>query len=101
LKTGKLSLKKEAAGKVRVFAIVDAWTQSLLKPLHTSLFEILSHIPQDGTFNQLKPVLSLMENKDLTKFYSFDLSPATDRLPFALQTDILSLLFENRETAEA
>jgi len=32
---GQLSLKEEAAGKVRVFAMVDIWTQSLLKPLHS------------------------------------------------------------------
>jgi len=31
---GKLSLKVEPAGKVRVFAMVDAITQSALKPLH-------------------------------------------------------------------
>jgi len=42
-----------------------------------------------------------MENKSLVKFYSFDLSAATDRLPIALQTDILTLLFNDRLTAEA
>lgn len=31
---GQLSTKKEAAGKIRVFALVDIWTQSVLKPLH-------------------------------------------------------------------
>jgi hypothetical protein len=31
---GQLALKKEAAGKIRVFAMVDVWTQSVLKPLH-------------------------------------------------------------------
>jgi len=33
--------------------------------------------------------------------YSYDLSAATDRLPIELQVDLLSLLFGNRETAEA
>lgn len=31
---GQLAIKEEAAGKVRVFAMVDVWTQSALKPLH-------------------------------------------------------------------
>lgn len=31
---GQLSIKEEAAGKVRVFAMVDIWTQILLSPLH-------------------------------------------------------------------
>jgi hypothetical protein len=51
-KIGKLSTKKEAAGKVRVFAMVDVWTQSLLKPLHLALFEFLKSLPNDGTFDQ-------------------------------------------------
>lgn len=51
-KIGKLSTKKEAAGKIRVFAMVDVWTQSLLKPLHLALFEFLKSLPNDGTFDQ-------------------------------------------------
>lgn len=31
---GKLSKKLEAAGKIRIFAITDVWTQSVLKSLH-------------------------------------------------------------------
>lgn len=31
---GRLSFKEEAAGKLRVFAMVDVFTQSMLKPLH-------------------------------------------------------------------
>jgi len=40
-------------------------------------------------------------NKGKMDLYSFDLSAATDRLPIDLQVDLLSLLFDNRETAEA
>jgi hypothetical protein len=31
---GRLGIKKEAAGKVRVFAMVDPFTNWLLRPLH-------------------------------------------------------------------
>jgi hypothetical protein len=31
---GRLALKEEGAGKVRVFAITDVITQSFLEPLH-------------------------------------------------------------------
>jgi len=88
----KLSLKEEAAGKVRVFAILDSWTQSALTGLHKSLAHILKNIQQDGTFDQSKPLYNLMEKK-LDNLYSFDLSAATDRLPIVLQTHILSFLF--------
>lgn len=86
---GKLSLKEESAGKVRVFAMVDPWTQWLLKPLHDTIFDhILGSIPQDGTRDQLAPVTALMSRKPESLF-SLDLSAATDRLPLWLQKAIL------------
>nr|UTQ48826.1 RNA-dependent RNA polymerase [Monilinia fructicola mitovirus 9] len=91
VKIGKLSTKEEAAGKVRVFAMVDLWTQSILNPLHKRIFDILRALPTDGTFNQLLPLdhLSKLPTKDR---FSFDLSAATDRLPITLQKDILTIL---------
>jgi len=50
---GQLSRKNEAAGKVRVFAMVDIWTQSLLKPLHSMLTSFLGSLPNDGTKDQI------------------------------------------------
>jgi hypothetical protein len=58
---GKLGLKVEPAGKVRVFAMVDPWTQWLLRPLHQRIFSVLRKIPQDGTFNQESPVRRLLQ----------------------------------------
>lgn len=100
VKSGKLSLKFEAAGKVRVFAIIDAWAQSLLSHVHTGLFDILKSIPQDGTFDQLKPIRMLLD-KNIQELYSFDLTAATDRLPIDIQKDILSILFNSEEAASA
>jgi len=85
---GKLGLKHEAAGKVRVFAMVDAWTNWLLKPLHDMLFDHLKKIPQDGTFDQLAPIRRLQE-RGKTRFWCYDLSAATDRLPVDLQVRLL------------
>jgi hypothetical protein len=92
---GKLGLKMETAGKVRVFAFVDPWTQWALYPLHNYLFRILrTHGLVDGTFNQLRPLGKLMGCKSL---YSLDLSAATDRLPLVIQMNLLTTLFDNRE----
>ena len=91
---GRLSVKIEPAGKARVFALVDYWTQVALKPLHEWVFSVLREIPQDGTFNQLKPVTRLIENIESDqKIYSFDLSAATDRLPVLLQGLLLMQFF--------
>lgn len=97
LPLGKLGLKEEAAGKVRVFAMVDPITQWLLAPLHKLLFSILRKSPMDGTFNQLKPIYRLLRlQKRLgLPLYSLDLSQATDRLVASLQSRLLDFLFED------
>lgn len=89
---GRLSKLYEAAGKVRIVAITDWWTQCLLRPLHLWLFSILRTIPQDGTFDQTAPLSHVLEHVRLTQgtLYSYDLSAATDRLPVQLQIQILS-----------
>lgn len=88
---GKLGLKMEAAGKMRVFAMVDPWTQWLLAPIHKVIFNVLRKLPQDGTFDQLAPLKRAFDhNKPL---FSMDLSSATDRLPISLQEDLIRDLF--------
>lgn len=87
---GQLSLKREAAGKLRVFALVDAITQSTLAPLHGALFDLLRLIPNDGTFNQVASIKRCSDKA--IKYgcaYSFDLSSATDRIPADLTAVIL------------
>ena len=97
---GKLALKLEPAGKVRVFAMVDAWTQWILYPLHKWIFNILKQIPNiDGTFDQLNPVSRLQDkyadNCEGKTFASIDLSAATDRLPLILQKSVLKVLLKD------
>lgn len=56
---------------------------------------MLSKIPQDGTFNQTKPVevlLETMEKEGLEHVWSYDLSAATDRIPVVLQEHLLGFL---------
>jgi len=88
---GRLGVKEEPAGKLRVFAIVDCWTQWLMKPLHLAVQKLLRAIPQDGTFDQLKPIKSLLNKYGPHhSCYSYDLSAATDRLPITIQAELLS-----------
>lgn len=58
---GRLALKEEAAGKVRVFAITDCITQSLMKPLSDRIFSYLKKLPMDGTFEQSAPLRRLSQ----------------------------------------
>nr|UYL94482.1 MAG: RNA-dependent RNA polymerase [Leptosphaeria biglobosa mitovirus 5] len=94
---GQFSLKEEAAGKLRVFALVDSISQNLLSPLHDFMFSVLRLIPNDGTFNQDESI-SRSRDKAIksNQAFSFDLSAATDRLPVILTEKILSKIFSKR-----
>jgi len=96
LHLGRLSIVYDQAGKARVVAITNWWIQLGLKPLHESIFNSLRRISTDGTFDQTKPLDNLLSNPLAGhKFYSFDLTAATDRLPIDLQCDILDTLGVN------
>lgn len=91
---GRISHFEEGGGKVRVIGVIDAWSQMALHRTHDYLYDILKRIPQDGTFNQTKPLHKLMDVVRLNDatVYSFDLSAATDRLPLKTQLNALSSL---------
>jgi hypothetical protein len=90
---GRLSLKEEAAGKVRVFAMVSIWDQTVLSPLHDALFAWLKLVPNDATFDQNASVRRCLSKSVKTQqSYGYDLSAATDRLPLSFQQVILNRL---------
>jgi len=92
---GQLSFKEEAAGKVRVFAMVDVWTQSILKPLHDTLFKLFRFIPNDSTHNQDNGFKRAQAKAvEFNCSYCYDLSAATDRLPIQLQEAVLDSLWD-------
>jgi len=87
---GRLALKEEAAGKVRVFAMVTFWDQIALGPLHKMLFSFLRSIPNDATFDQQASVTRCMiKSSEAGCSFGYDLSAATDRLPLSLQIAII------------
>ena len=101
LSLGKLSLILEPAGKVRVIAILDWWTQTCLIPMHEWLFDTLKKGfgETDATFDQEGAVKHFASQgyKDL---YSFDLKSATDLIPQQLYVAVLSALL-SKEIAKA
>jgi hypothetical protein len=68
-------------------------------PIHKSIFRFIESLPTDGTFNQIKPIMELSKLEGIEKYYSFDLSAATDRLPVDIQEQILGLMFKNSNLA--
>lgn len=89
----QFAIKEEAAGKIRLFALLDSITQSTLAPLHDLLFALLRAIPNDGTFDQDASIRrSQVKALEAGKAFSFDLTAATDRLPAALTAFILQTI---------
>lgn len=92
---GRLAALNEPAGKVRVIAMLDPFTQWLMYPLHSALFKLFKKIPMDGTMDQIAPLnrlMSMLQKSDQKNVYSFDLSAATDRLPVKIQALILDYM---------
>lgn len=56
------------------------------------MFKILEDHPCDGTMDQFAPVDRLLK-LGLTKFWCYDLSAATDRLPVEVQAMLLDSVF--------
>jgi hypothetical protein len=82
----RLSWFPDKESKTRVIAILDFWSQTALRPFHDYLFRVLRKIPQDCTFNQGS---FLDKVKGWDKFYSIDLTAATDRFPIKVISLVL------------
>lgn len=88
----RLHFLSDKAGKTRVIALGDAISQTLLKPLHRYLFNILRGIPFDGTFDQerQKERVRKATAENGRKCFSIDMKSCTDRLPVILQMAVLT-----------
>jgi len=82
----KLSYFSDKEGKTRVIAIMDYWSQTVLKPLHDILNGFLRGIESDCTYNQ-DHFHSILSKKG--PYYSLDLKAATDLMPVDFQARLL------------
>jgi hypothetical protein len=90
----QFAVKYEAAGKIRLFALLDSITQSVMAPLHEAEFALLRMIPNDGTFDQEASIKrSQAKAMKSGKAFSYDLTAATDRLPAVLTAAIIEIIF--------
>jgi len=82
----RLSYFPDKESKVRVVAILDYWSQTVLRAFHDYLFRVLRKIPQDCSFAQGS---FLEKTKGWKKFHSLDLTAATDRFPISVIAEVL------------
>lgn len=95
---GKLAVKREPAGKVRVFALVDYWTQAVMSAFHSYFFDLLKVFPSDATFDQTGTLQKFVE-KGYREFYCYDLTSATDMIPVGIYTSLLTPILGAETTA--
>jgi len=88
-KTGRLHFISEPAGKTRVVAIPDIWSQCVLKPIHNYLMSCLKKLPFDGTFDQASFADKIRGVTSKEGMFCYDLRAATDRLPLKVQVEVL------------
>jgi hypothetical protein len=87
---GKISFIKDPECKLRLIAISDYYSQLYLKPIHNIIMNKLNNISMDRTYTQ-SPFNAWEINNE--KFWSLDLSSATDRFPVELQKRLLARIF--------
>jgi len=86
----RISALIDREDKVRLIAVGDYFSQTVLKPFHNFLYSFLRTIPQDRTFSQTVNMPTEYNEKCI--FHSADLSSATDRFPL----DLICLVLEGR-----
>lgn len=94
---GKLAIVHDPECKMRVIAMIDYFSQFLLKPIHMAILKLLSKFLNDRTFSQ-DPLHQWKDDGNM--FYSLDLSAATDRFPISLQYKVIKHIYNNFTIAD-
>jgi hypothetical protein len=92
--TSKIGFIPEGGCKTRVFASGDYFTQDCLKPIHRSLYVLLSKLDTDGTSSHNR-IAQLVKQKtsEGKEVWSYDLTAFTDRYPVFIQEYVLGILY--------
>lgn len=93
----KLTAIADKNGKTRIIALFDYWSQTVLKPLHDYIMDLLSYFPDDCTKEQGDKLARYPQIKS-GQYWCFDLKSATDRFPVSYQCLVLSKLIGKERT---
>jgi hypothetical protein len=77
----RLRSLEDKEGKMRIIAIADYWTQTVMKSIHSGLNKCLKELYCDCTFNQDHFKDALDPDFAGEVFYSIDLKLATELMP--------------------
>jgi hypothetical protein len=94
----RLRAKHESGGKTRLFAIVDFFSQSSLKSIHTYCMHWLKTQSNDGTASHDSAAQAVKKWSAIPdiELFSYDLTEATNRWPLFLQWLVVKQMFGHR-----
>jgi hypothetical protein len=96
----RLSIVKDPEQKMRVIAIFDYFTQTILELLSKQLFNLLrNNFSQDRTFTQSPKLPYPLKEGEM--YWSLDLKAATDRFPIDVQSQLLAIMIDCKNYAWA
>lgn len=91
MRHSKLVLLPDKAGKTRVIAIGDWWSNVALTGLHDNFLAALKELPSDVTFRQDK-IPTLIKGME-SSLYSADMTAFTDVFPIELEEHLVSTAY--------
>lgn len=91
----RIRIKYESGGKARPFAIVDFFSQSALKAIHTYSMDWLKKQTNDGTDSHDRAAQAVRSwtSDPKNELFSYDLTEATNRWPLFLQVLVVEAMF--------
>lgn len=91
----RIRIKYEPGGKARPFAIIDWFSQSSLKSIHSFTMDWLKRIEEDSSSEHSRAAKAVCEwtKDESTPIWSYDLTSATDRFPVFLQRIVMKHMF--------
>jgi hypothetical protein len=94
-KVGKVAFISEKGGKTRPVAMVDFWSQQVLKTFHQDIVKQMIKLMgvTDSTMDQSTAFKRAMSESRGKKTFSYDLKSATDRFPFKLQKAVFQSFY--------
>jgi hypothetical protein len=85
----RLGFVKDPEGKVRVVAMYDYWTQTVLRPLHLYIIKMLGTWFRGTDVSKNQQDFKNLVPRSGTTYYCFDLVSATDRFPLSYQKVVM------------
>jgi hypothetical protein len=96
----RIQVFPSGGGKTRIIAIYDYWTQRTLRAPHRAIFKNLRKIQEDATYSHASAADWLKTVPSNIDVYCYDLTAATDRIPYWIHDIVLKQHLQDVENRD-